>query len=122
MIVNVYNKLNKNNSFQGGMILKEVKGTGIYNNKLVGIESYGDPGSAQGETLDDFAAQGCEVIICASRTRGGTRNRVEQIASKFGYQLITTSNFYGGVDGILSNNVDLNDEFADAIVRLVDKL
>jgi hypothetical protein len=38
---------------------------------LVGIESAGDPtGRVETEQLRDFIAAGCDVIVCATRTRG----------------------------------------------------
>lgn len=36
----------------------------------IGIETQGDPGCRLPQSLKDFSDAGCNVIICASRTRG----------------------------------------------------
>ena len=48
------------------------------NGVKVGIESQGDPNSRLKESLNLFVKIGCEVIICATRTRGMTVNWVEE--------------------------------------------
>ncbi len=45
---------------------------------LVGIETQGDPNSRLPDSLNDLEARGCDIIFCASRTRGQT---VEAIKS-----------------------------------------
>src|SRR5438270_370149 len=40
------------------------------NGVKIGIESRGDPSNRLPESLTEFAEMGCEVIICATRTRG----------------------------------------------------
>lgn len=45
----------------------------------VGIESQGDPGSRLKESLLLFVKAGCQVIVCATRTRGQTVKAVEEL-------------------------------------------
>jgi len=46
------------------------------NGKKVGIESQGDPGSRLERTLRHFKDEGCDIIVCATRTRGKTNEWV----------------------------------------------
>ena len=45
-------------------------------NSKVGLASMGDPNSEQTKCLDVLKQTGCEVIICASRTRGAAVNSI----------------------------------------------
>ena len=38
----------------------------------IGIESQGDPNSRLSKSLDEFVQKKCDIIICATRTRGKT--------------------------------------------------
>ena len=123
VIKNIFYKLNQDNTFNNvDLAPNEVKAIGMYNNKLIGIESVGDPDSRQGKSLQEFVDKGCEIIICASRTKGETKENVDNIVKNHNYQLIRTSNFFGGIKGMLNNQIDLNTEFSIAILKLIDKL
>jgi hypothetical protein len=50
---------------------------------LIGIESQGDPGSRLAVSIELFAKRGCFVIVCATRTRGGTVAIVEALKPEF---------------------------------------
>ena len=43
-----------------------------FRNKKIGILSLGDPESAQDERLDELVNKNCNVIVCASRSKGAT--------------------------------------------------
>jgi len=43
----------------------------------IGIESQGDPNSRLFKSIKQFVDNKCEIIICATRTRGGTVELVE---------------------------------------------
>lgn len=49
----------------------------------VGIESQGDPSSRMPDTLRAFVRAGCRVIVCATRTRGGTVDAVERYSKEY---------------------------------------
>ena len=48
-----------------------------YNGHLIGIASEGDPGSCQKDNIYKMIEAGCEVIVCASRTKGRTTENVD---------------------------------------------
>ena len=53
------------------------------NGTKIGIESQGDPGGRLEESLSLFVKLGCQVIICATRTRGQTVKAVEKLEPKY---------------------------------------
>ncbi len=84
--------------------------------KKIGVESLGDPASAQPEWIDYLVQNGCEVIVCASRTRGATVNAVENLTNK-GYRIVWMSPFSGNGFG----HELLNDISADAVIELIER-
>jgi hypothetical protein len=58
----------------------------------IGIESQGDPGSRIFESLDEFAAQHCDAIICSTRTSGATVGAVNTLHHVHGYDIIWVTN------------------------------
>ena len=61
------------------------------NGVLVGIESQGDPNSRMFVTLPGLVARGCQIIVCACRTSGATKQRVADLR-KDGFDIIWTTN------------------------------
>lgn len=57
------------------------------NEKLIGIESQGDPNCRLAKSLEIFIKLECHIIICATRTRGGTHDAVENLNKKYGYEI-----------------------------------
>ncbi|MGV7106427.1 hypothetical protein [Flavobacterium sp. U410] len=53
------------------------------NGKVIGIESQGDPNSRIFESLPFFVELKCDIIICATRTRGGTVKIVNQYKNEY---------------------------------------
>jgi len=91
-----------------------------YRNRKIGIASMGDPGSGQEEYLRRMVEEErCEIIVCASRTKGGTVDCVDRYARKYGYRLVWLSPFAGY--GQINRNL-LNDLSGDAVVRLIGNL
>ena len=60
----------------------------------LGIESQGDPNSRQQASLDLFLQKNCDIIICASRTRGETVSNVENFCSNNQYDSFWISTLY----------------------------
>ena len=58
----------------------------------IGITSEGDPGRTLKELLERFVDEPCDIILCASRTRGETLKWVRQARDKGSYDLIWLSN------------------------------
>lgn len=78
----------------------------------VGILSLGDPGSAQSEHLNQLAVDECEVIICASRSKGATCDAVSKIASSnYERYWISPLYEYDSVHPLASEMHELNAEF-----------
>lgn len=90
-------------------------------NKRIGISSIGDPDSHQGALLRKHAEANCDIIICASRTKGETTENIRAIAKQYSYEIIWTSNFHNPTENILKG-LDLNNLFADSIISLIDQL
>ena|SRR5690349_19652351 len=53
------------------------------NGVKVGIESQGDPSSKLFRSLKHFVRTDCQLIICATRTRGGTVDAVNALSRKY---------------------------------------
>lgn len=86
----------------------------------IAIESQGDPHGRMEEedTLRPFSQAGCEIIICATRTRGTAVHMVDNIANEFGYHTLWTSTYF-------APNFDvnlLNRRRAEDILRVIDDL
>jgi len=58
-------------------------------NVKIGIESQGDPnGHLVTGSLTRFVKESCQVIICATRTRGQTVEAVEEVQQKHQYDVV----------------------------------
>ena len=60
----------------------------------IGIESQGDPNSRQQASLDLFLQNNCDIIVCASRTRGETVYTIENFCSDNQYNSFWISTLY----------------------------
>jgi hypothetical protein len=63
------------------------------NGKKIGIESQGDPGSRQKQSLALFLREKCDYIICAARSRGYTVEDAKAVANSGGYLHIATMHY-----------------------------
>ncbi|MDR0786080.1 MAG: hypothetical protein LBE74_09430 [Treponema sp.] len=107
-IKNVFNLLKskypsaKVNMVFTGTDIKVIMATikGLY----IGIESQGDPYSRLEQSLIDFENAGCDIIFCASRTRGMT---VDWINSHRGKYIIdwTDQKYVAGKTAQTNNNL-----------------
>ena len=55
----------------------------VINGKIIGIESQGDPNSRIFISLPIFVKLNCDIILCATRTRGATVDEVEKLKSTY---------------------------------------
>lgn len=62
--------------------------------KNIGFASQGDPYSSQKEDIEGLAQSGYDIIVTASRTRGGTVDNITDIAKKYAYTVVWISPFY----------------------------
>ncbi len=58
----------------------------------IGIESQGDPNSRLFESLKMFSSANCDIIICSTRTSGGTVDAVDALHSSQGYDIVWVTN------------------------------
>lgn len=65
-----------------------------YKGSLIGLVSQGDPNSLQEEWLRDPAVQSCDIIVCASRSKGSTVEAVQKIAADQAYDLLWLAPLY----------------------------
>lgn len=89
--------------------------------RIVGMESLGDPGSCQKLWIEECANAGCEVIVAASRSYGQTVNDAYGLASANGYEVIEVSTCFHDGSPVLSNGLDLRDAFAENMRDLIMK-
>jgi cytidylate kinase len=90
-------------------------------NVKIGVESQGDPGSRLGASLQEFIKEGCDIIICATRTRGETVELVNEMFSLYRFDIIWTSNYFSKEKYDPKNPV-INHLFADHIIFLVQQV
>jgi len=63
-------------------------------NKIVAVESQGDPNTGLQSRLEELANQyQSDIILCTTRTKGETVNAVEHLRLTKGYDLIWTSTY-----------------------------
>ena len=82
----------------------------------IGIESQGDPDSKQKEWIDELIKEECEIIICASRTKGSTVEIVESRAKDYGYDLIWLSPLSSTQSSL---HPYLNSTTSESIIKLI---
>ncbi|MRG49023.1 hypothetical protein GFS24_28195 [Chitinophaga sp. SYP-B3965] len=86
----------------------------------IGIESQGDPGSRLPESLKIFLARGCQIIICATRTSGGTVNAVQALQDNHQFDVIWTKH-YSSKEKHAATPI-INQFFAEHMAHLVRQL
>lgn len=90
-----------------------------YKGTTIGIESQGDPNGRQMFSIQEFVKQNCDIIICASRTKGSPLKHICNKSS--GYDLIFMSSYYfHHTQGTRNNN--LHQFGGKKIVELIDEL
>ncbi|WP_313599318.1 hypothetical protein [Epilithonimonas vandammei] len=66
--------------------------------KLIGIESQGDPDSRLKASLDIFVKMDCDIILCATRTRGSTVDFVKELEPEYKIEWIKKYDFGNGFE------------------------
>lgn len=97
------------------------------NGRLIGFASAGDPDSNQGNDIQSLIDKKCDIIVCASRTKGNTSKKVEGYAADNDYLLMKMSPLttigWLGVWGDKKETIDILTEInAETIVNLIHKL
>ena len=136
-IINVFNKLISD--YVNSTVFPSIptSGTGdIYvlvtiNGVRIGFESAGDPNSRMvtAHTVEKLAANktsalydlnysDCDIIICASRTSGGTVTEIDRVANLYNYHTIWKSSYYAPN----LNHQVVNRIAAEEIVNLIKSI
>lgn len=89
--------------------------------RIIGLESLGDPGSCQKLWIEECVNAGCEVIVAASRCYGQTYNDAYDLARSNGYEVIELTTYFHNGGPKLPNGVDLRDAFAENMRILIMK-
>lgn len=84
----------------------------------IGIESQGDPNSRLFESLKEFAKINCDLIICSTRTSGGTVDAVSALHASDNYEIIWATNYRSNE----KNQDTLNNLSARQIFELIQNL
>ena len=105
---------------------KDICVTIVYNGHKIGLASQGDPNSLQGKWLNYLVQEGgCDIIVCASRSKGSTVTTVKNCATKNNYDLILLHKLYakigrGKYHSSLYDN--LNNAMVNTVVCLINQL
>lgn len=93
----------------------------------IGLESQGDPNSRMisEDTLAKLADKninpvlgGCDIIVCATRTKRGTVDKVDSIANQYNYHTLWKSSYYTPN----LNTTVLNKMAAEEIINIIRAL
>jgi len=87
------------------------------NGHLVGLVSKGDPGSGLDERLKILVTIGCEVIVCATRTRGNTEDYVNSYKPDYSIEWLEQAVEISGAEQRRMNTVR-----AKQIVRMISEV
>lgn len=119
-IKNVYELIKKNHKsvtvlYEGPKSTFDITKIIKINEVKIGIESQGDPNSNLFSSLKLFYDEKCEIIICATRTKGNTVNEVMKYERQFKYDVIWLSNLFSSQKEIKY----LNNRSAEFIYTLI---
>jgi len=96
----------------------DIKAILIINSTKIGIESQGDPKSRLEESLKDFADAKCQIIVCATRTRGMT---VDWVNALPGYSVEwVKQSYFGDKPDQDKNNEAKAQEIAAKVLKAVN--
>lgn len=94
----------------------DIKAIVNVNGVKIGIESQGDPNSRIFDSIDDFVKAGCDIIVCACRSWGETRNKVTSL-NKSGYDIIWTQN---DKSDNIGHHDTLNKLYAEHVIKIIE--
>lgn len=89
----------------------------ILNGVKIGIESCGDPGPRLPKTLKIFREKECDIILCASRTKGEIMNAIKSKKDK--YTLLYAPHYFEEGNSDSAFVTSLNARYARNIVEIM---
>jgi hypothetical protein len=96
---------------------KDIKVLIEINKIKIGIESQGDPNSRIFDSLNEFSEINCDLIICSTRSAGGTVNAVHKLTKSDNYNVIWSTNHRSEND-----HDSLNDLSAKQVFEMIQNL
>lgn len=97
----------------------DVKGVINYRGVEIAIESEGDPGSCQPDSVREFVTAGYSIIVCACRTKGDTKDVLTEVSHNSGYELFAAPHFC--INHLpMDTYPQLNSDYAHHVVRWID--
>lgn len=90
----------------------------ILNGVKIGIESCGDPGPRLPKTLKIFREKGCDIILCASRTKGELKEAIYDVKDD-GYTLLYAPHYFEEDNLDCAYVTGLNARYARNIVEIM---
>lgn len=85
---------------------------------IISFESQGDPNTSLEDRLEHIVVDKADIIVCATRTSGGTVSAVDNIAGKYGYQVLWLSTLTSGT----AIQQPLNTMTGNHIVSIIDNV
>ena len=94
-----------------------------YREYTIGCMSIGDPNSAQKECLEELLRKDCDIVVTASRSYGGTVDKVlKKLAKQYDYKIIRFSLIYMyEIDNEVLNNL-CQEENVKFVLTIIDRL
>jgi AAA+ ATPase superfamily predicted ATPase len=83
--------------------------------KKIGVCSLGDPDSDQIDKINNLIECGCDIILTASRTKGGTKDDLESTLKNHEFTIIKDSTYF------LNNKEENVEEFQNKLNKLKAK-
>jgi len=116
----VYNKFIKS---KGVKIIEEEIRNDIctifsYKEKKIGITSQGDNKGLLEPKLEKFRKEGCNIILCASRTRGGTCDAIYKLQNEYEINWVKKSEYFSKNK---EEQILLNERTANILLRVIMK-
>jgi hypothetical protein len=97
------------------LILSDIRCIIVVNGVKIGIESQGDPNSRLFSSLEYFKKSRCDMIICASRTRGKTIQAVKSLEKEY-----EIKSFHKRSEHSLESRAAADNRFITMIVDTLD--
>ena len=98
----------------------DIKAIFDINGVKVGIESQGDPNCEMEDAMEEFVAEGCEIIVTACRTKSATYEKVrDYLGAKNNYDILWCAHYvYHGVGADVVKDT-LNEVYAEHVLKLI---
>ncbi len=80
--------LDKTQEVYGDDLAKDRRVSIPYGNKKIAVTTWGDNGNELNENIKFFEGGNCDILVTATRTRGGSSEKLNDYASKNGIKIV----------------------------------